>query len=124
MWHYILQGIFSGGYGIMPIYEYECRKCGKHFEIFQRISDDPLKECKFCNGELTKLISQCAFHLKGSGWYVTDYRSPVDGARSKIGSGNGTAVEEKSQPSASEATVEASTASTGTTETKSETTNS
>jgi putative FmdB family regulatory protein len=62
----------------MPIYEYECTKCGKAFEIFQKIGDDPLTECRACGGALTKLISQCSFHLKGTGWYVTDYKKPVD----------------------------------------------
>jgi putative FmdB family regulatory protein len=62
----------------MPIYEYQCTECGKTFEIFQKISDEPLTQCKVCKGRLTKLISNCAFHLKGTGWYVTDYKKPVD----------------------------------------------
>jgi len=62
----------------MPIYEYECENCGKHFEIFQKIADLPLTECRMCKGKLNKLISQCAFHLKGTGWYVTDYKKPVE----------------------------------------------
>ncbi|HOG16221.1 MAG: Zinc ribbon domain protein [Syntrophaceae bacterium PtaU1.Bin231] len=57
----------------MPIYEYKCRKCGKEFEQFQKITDSPLKSCKFCKGPVGKLISMSSFHLKGSGWYVTDY---------------------------------------------------
>ena len=51
----------------MPIYEYECTNCGKTFEIFQKIGDDPLTKCRECGGVLTKLISQCSFHLKGTG---------------------------------------------------------
>lgn len=62
----------------MPIYEYQCLNCGKAFEVFQKISDKPLTQCKFCKGRLEKLISNCAFHLKGSGWYVTDYKKPAD----------------------------------------------
>jgi putative FmdB family regulatory protein len=57
----------------MPIYEYECSKCGKIEEALQKFSDKPLTKCKFCSGKLTKLVSQSSFHLKGSGWYVTDY---------------------------------------------------
>jgi putative FmdB family regulatory protein len=57
----------------MPIYEYRCRKCEEHLEVVQRFSDRPLSKCKSCGGPLTKLISQSSFHLKGSGWYVTDY---------------------------------------------------
>jgi putative FmdB family regulatory protein len=57
----------------MPIYEYKCRKCGKVFEMFQRISDAPTTSCHFCKGPVNKLMSQTTFHLKGAGWYVTDY---------------------------------------------------
>jgi putative FmdB family regulatory protein len=57
----------------MPVYEYQCKDCGKIKEAFQKISDPPLTTCSHCNGGLKKLISQSTFHLKGSGWYVTDY---------------------------------------------------
>jgi putative FmdB family regulatory protein len=57
----------------MPIYEYECAKCGAVQEVLQRFTDKPLKKCPECAGKLHKLISQSSFHLKGSGWYVTDY---------------------------------------------------
>lgn len=72
----------------MPIYEYQCGKCGKVFEIFQKISDKPLTECNECKGKLSKLISNCAFHLKGNGWYVTDYKKPVDSANGKSNAKN------------------------------------
>jgi putative FmdB family regulatory protein len=57
----------------MPIYEYECTKCGRTVEAWQKFSDKPLKTCRECSGRLHKLISQSTFHLKGTGWYVTDY---------------------------------------------------
>jgi len=57
----------------MPIYEYSCSKCGRITEAWQKFSDPPLCECEQCGGPLKKLISQNSFHLKGSGWYVTDY---------------------------------------------------
>ena len=57
----------------MPIYEYECSKCGRIDEVIQKFSDKPLMTCKHCSGKLHKLISQSSFHLKGTGWYVTDY---------------------------------------------------
>ena len=57
----------------MPIYEYECTKCGRIVEAWQGVSAAPLKTCKYCSGRLHKIISQSAFHLKGTGWYVTDY---------------------------------------------------
>ncbi|MBD3328808.1 zinc ribbon domain-containing protein [Candidatus Peregrinibacteria bacterium] len=59
----------------MPIYEYECNDCGNVVEVFQKISEDPLLTCSNCSGKLSKLISQSSFHLKGTGWYVTDYKS-------------------------------------------------
>ncbi|WP_038057169.1 FmdB family zinc ribbon protein [Thermodesulfobacterium hydrogeniphilum] len=57
----------------MPIYEYKCKKCGKHLEVWQKITEEPLKVCPECGGELIKLISESGFILKGTGWYVTDY---------------------------------------------------
>ncbi len=57
----------------MPLYEYECSKCGRIGEVLQKFSDKPLKKCKHCSGKLNKLISHSSFHLKGTGWYVTDY---------------------------------------------------
>ena len=57
----------------MPIYEYECSRCGRVEEIFQKFSDKPLTKCKKCSGKLHKLISHSSFHLKGTGWYATDY---------------------------------------------------
>jgi len=63
----------------MPFYEYECIKCNHHTEIYQRISDKPITKCEKCNGKMKKLISQSSFHLKGSGWYVTDYASKSGG---------------------------------------------
>jgi putative FmdB family regulatory protein len=57
----------------MPIYEYQCAACGQIVERWQKVSEAPLTECPACGGSLSKLISSCAFHLKGGGWYVTDY---------------------------------------------------
>jgi putative FmdB family regulatory protein len=56
----------------MPIYEYQCKKCGE-FETVQKITEPPLKRCPTCRGKVTKLISNTSFHLKGTGWYITDY---------------------------------------------------
>lgn len=58
----------------MPIYEYECKSCGETFEVFLNASDKPVKKCTQCNSaKIQKLISNCSFQLKGTGWYVTDY---------------------------------------------------
>ncbi len=56
----------------MPIYEYHCKKCGE-FDVMQKITEKPLQRCPTCRCKVTKLMSNTAFQLKGSGWYVTDY---------------------------------------------------
>ena len=57
----------------MPLYEYKCHSCGQTFEVIQKFSDDPIKIHAGCGGATERLISAPAFHLKGSGWYATDY---------------------------------------------------
>ena len=57
----------------MPLYEYECLKCGGRFEEIQKFSDEPFKEHPGCGGEVKKLLSAPAIQFKGTGWYVTDY---------------------------------------------------
>jgi len=79
----------------MPIYEYQCTKCGRIVEAWQGFSDGPLKTCKHCSGRLHKLISQSTFHLKGTGWYVTDYANkstsccPSSGGKGEKSGGKG-----------------------------------
>jgi len=63
----------------MPIYEYKCTNCGRIEEVLQKFSDKPLTTCKYCSGKLQKIISQSTFHLKGTGWYVTDYANKSSG---------------------------------------------
>lgn len=59
----------------MPTYEYRCLDCGKHFEIFQMISEPPVEQCPECGGRAQRLISAGAGLLfKGNGFYITDYR--------------------------------------------------
>ena len=58
----------------MPLYEYQCEKCGKKFEVLQKINSEPLSECIHCRGPVKKLISVSSFQFKGSGWYITDYK--------------------------------------------------
>jgi putative FmdB family regulatory protein len=57
----------------MPIYEFECRKCKAHIEVFQKMSDKSPTKCRKCGGRLERLASAPAIQFKGSGWYVTDY---------------------------------------------------
>jgi putative FmdB family regulatory protein len=58
----------------MPLYEYRCNDCNKVFEVLQKIDAEPLTDCLYCGGSVEKLISATSFQLKGSGWYVTDYK--------------------------------------------------
>jgi len=90
----------------MPIYEFECTKCGAMVEVFQKLSDKPLSRCKQCSGKLHKLISQSSFHLKGTGWYVTDYAN-----KSKTNTATGKKEEKKSseKPDTSVKTTDSST---------------
>jgi len=71
--------VFRFGEYPMPIYEYECPTCGR-FEVIQKISEKPLKQCPQCSEKgkknpVERAVSASAFHLKGSGWYKTDYSS-------------------------------------------------
>ncbi len=67
----------------MPLYEYECTKCGHVFEVIQKFSDPPRISCPRCKGKLRKKISAPAIHFKGSGWYVTDYGGRKGGGESE-----------------------------------------
>jgi putative FmdB family regulatory protein len=59
----------------MPIYAYRCTDCGHEFDVLQKVSDAPLTECPACQRPaLTKKVTAAGFQLKGSGWYVTDFR--------------------------------------------------
>jgi putative FmdB family regulatory protein len=57
----------------MPLYEYECKKCGHRFEKIQKFSDRMVKKCPECGGQVEQMISAPAVQFKGTGWYVTDY---------------------------------------------------
>ena len=103
----------------MPIYEYECPACGT-FELIQKFSDDPLTECPHCAKQgnvekVNRLVSAAAFHLKGSGWYKTDYAGSA--------SGGATAPPAKANDSSSkeETTKTSSEEKSSTSETKKET---
>lgn len=68
----------------MPIYEYHCTNCNHKFEEIQGFNDEPLKKCPECGKlKLEKLISAPAFHLKGTGWYVTDFKDKNKDTKAK-----------------------------------------
>jgi putative FmdB family regulatory protein len=75
----------------MPIYAYRCESCGFEKDVLQKMSDAPLTQCPECgNGTFRKQVTAAGFQLKGSGWYVTDFRGGSNGAAS--GAGNGGAA--------------------------------
>ena len=61
----------------MPIYEYKCSDCGAHVERMQKVSEEPLKTCEVCGGNLEKQWSLSGIQFKGAGWYVTDYSNKL-----------------------------------------------
>lgn len=95
----------------MPIYEYECPTCGR-FEVIQKFSDKPLKTCPNCEekgkkNEVQKAVSLGSFHLKGGGWYKTDYTSGSSSSSSSSSSStksSSTSSESSSESTKSETT--------------------
>jgi len=72
----------------MPIYEYECQKCGHTLEALQKFSDKPLRECPECGRhQLKRLVSAPLFRLAGSGWYETDFKSDKERKRNILEKG-------------------------------------
>ena len=76
----------------MPLYEYQCAKCGHRFEKIESFSAPETKKCPKCGGKAERLLAAPAIQFKGSGWYVTDYagKKPAAGAE-KSGDGGGSA---------------------------------
>ena len=75
--------------GSVPIYEYECTKCGHRFEKIQKFSDPMLRKCPECGGKIEQMISAPAIQFKGSGWYVNDYaKKPAAAPSGKNGKEN------------------------------------
>jgi putative FmdB family regulatory protein len=95
----------------MPIYEYQCDKCGHHLEALQKISDKPLRECPECGKHsLKRLMSAPLFRLAGSGWYETDFKSDKEQKRNLVEKGDKEPKAEQkaeSKPASEPAKVEA-----------------
>ena len=74
----------------MPLYEYQCAKCGR-FEVIRKFSDQPLLVCPTCGQDIQKLLSAPAIQFKGTGWYITDYarKGGSGGGKSESTSSNG-----------------------------------
>jgi putative FmdB family regulatory protein len=68
----------------MPIYAYKCESCGHQQDVLQKMSDRPLDTCPACGAAtFVKQVTAAGFQLKGSGWYVTDFRGNGKGAEAK-----------------------------------------
>jgi putative FmdB family regulatory protein len=79
----------------MPLYEYECKKCGHRFEKIQLYSARMVKKCPECGGQVEQMISAPAVQFKGSGWYVTDYAKKTSSQGSSGDSGSKEHKEDK-----------------------------
>jgi len=82
----------------MPIYEYNCAKCNKYFEVVQKITDNTSANCPICHTPAKRLISASAFNLKGGGWYKDGYSSSRGGGTNKVAGPSG--GEKKAKPAA------------------------
>ena len=92
----------------MPLYEYQCEKCGELFEVMQKFSDEPLATHPTCGGPVHRLISAPALQFKGSGWYITDYAKSSSGSAAN-GSKTGESSESKSSGEGKAASSETAT---------------
>jgi putative FmdB family regulatory protein len=102
----------------MPTYEYRCKTCGHELEVQQSFTDEPLRECPACQGELRKVFGNIAVTFKGSGFYKTDSRSKSSSSSGSSGS-SGDAKSDKSEKS-EKSDTKTETKSDTKTETKSE----
>jgi putative FmdB family regulatory protein len=85
---YILHFSHTFGGLAVPLYEYQCAKCGKRTEKIENVSGPHLKKCPHCGGKVERLLTAPAIQFKGSGWYVTDYAGKSaarDGATADAG---------------------------------------
>ena len=78
----------------MPTYGYQCKECDHTFEVVQKITDDPLKVCEKCKGEIRRLIYPVGISFKGSGFHINDYSSSNGGSTGNVSSGNGNGSKE------------------------------
>ncbi len=78
----------------MPTYEYRCAKCGD-FDFVQKISDEALKSCPSCGQPVHRILSAIPFHLKGGGWYKTEYGSASNGNGKSSGKATTCPMKEK-----------------------------
>ena len=98
----------------MPIYAYKCGSCGHAKDVLQKLSDAPLTDCPACGASsFSKQLTAAGFQLKGSGWYVTDFRGGNSGGGAAPAAGTAAAPATEPAKSESSGTTEASSASAG-----------
>ena len=85
----------------MPLYEYECKKCGHRFEKIQKFSDKMVTKCPECGGKVEQMISAPAVQFKGTGWYVPDYAKKGSSAGSSSSSDSGSKDKSDDKPDGS-----------------------
>ena len=95
----------------MPLYEYECEKCGKHFEKIEKMGGPHLKKCPSCSGRVERLMSAPAIQFKGSGWYVTDYARSSNRGAEKSDAGGASEKSDSKAETKTDAKTETKTAS-------------
>ncbi len=99
----------------MPIYAYQCESCGHAKDVLQKISDAPLTECPACGKpSFSKQLTAAGFQLKGSGWYVTDFRGGAGGASAAATGAAAAPSTDSSAPASTSSDSAATTATTAT----------
>ncbi|AIO66677.1 FmdB family zinc ribbon protein [Burkholderia oklahomensis] len=92
----------------MPIYAYRCEACGHAKDVLQKMSDAPLSQCPECGKDaFRKQVTAAGFQLKGSGWYVTDFRGGSGGASAPAANGDQAGGEKASAPAAADSSASA-----------------
>lgn len=88
----------------MPTYGYQCTQCGHEFQVFQKMSDDPIRVCPTCSGEVKRLLYPVGIVFKGSGWYVNDSRAPEKSEGDSADKGEKTTETKPAETKSSETT--------------------
>ena len=89
----------------MPLYEYECQKCGRRTEKIENVDGPHLRKCPHCGGKVERLVTAPAIQFKGAGWYVTDYAKKSRGGDSEKPAGTATEAAGKEKSADSKETV-------------------
>lgn len=92
----------------MPTYEYVCTSCGRHLDVVQRFSDEPLEKCEVCGGKIRRVFHPVGVMFKGSGFYSTDSRTSKRSKTSDAAKPDGKPSKPEAKPDAKSAANPAS----------------